>query len=478
MARKIAVKAAAALPAIAIVGRPNVGKSSLFNAIVGRRLSIVHEMSGVTRDRVVEPVSRNHRRFQLIDTGGLGTLCGESRKVEIWDARIAEQVEAAIEGAEVLICVGNVQEGVVPLDEEVARRLHQSGKPVIYAVNKCANPELAAQAGEFTRLGFGPVIPVSCLHRRHVEELVDAALRLLPAGAEAAAEEAPRPFAIAVAGRPNVGKSSLVNALLGEERVMVSEVAGTTRDAIDVEFTLQYRDSERPAVLVDTAGLRKQTKVDTVVEYFSAMRARSAIERADLVLLVVESAPEGVTAQDRKIVSLIQAAGKACVVVGNKFDLWRDEFRREAVVAELRRTLPGMEYAPVVLVSARERRNLGALLDQVAEVMANLELKIPTSVVNRVLADAFERKSPPVIGPAPLKLYYASMVGTAPPRFLLFVNDPKYCAPNYLAFLRNTLREAFDLTGLPLQLELRARPKKVMSFHTPGPARNRRGRKG
>ncbi len=475
MARKVSMKSSpVSLPTIAIVGRPNVGKSSLFNVIVGRRLSIVHEMSGVTRDRVVEPVSRRNRRFQLIDTGGLGTLYGESRNVDVWDERIGEQVAAAIEGADVLICVGNVQEGVVPLDEEVARRLRQSGKPVLYAVNKCDNPSLTEESMEFSRLGFESLFPVSCMHRSNIESLVDAAVALLPAGEEEAAEaaEAAKPFSIAVIGRPNVGKSSLVNALLGEERVIVSEVAGTTRDAIDIDFTLQFQDSERPAVLVDTAGLRKQTKVDTVVEYFSVMRAKSAISRADLVLFVVESDPTGMTAQDRKIASMIQGEGKACVIVANKYDLYRETYKPAALASELRHTLPGMDYAPVVFISARDKRNLGGLLDQIGDVMANLEMKVPTSVVNRVLADAFAQSSPPVVGSSPLKLYYASMIGNAPPKFLLFVNEPKYCAPNYLAFLRNTLRQAFDLTGLPILLELRARPKKVEGFHTPGPARN------
>ena len=251
------------VPAIAIVGRPNVGKSSLFNAIVGRRLSIVHEMSGVTRDRVVAPLVRNGRRFELIDTGGLGMLAGESRKVDVWDSRIAAQVELAIEGADVLIFVANVRDGIVPLDEEVARRLHSSGKPVLFAANKCDNPELDGESVEFMQLGFERVYPVSCLHRRGVNALVEAALRLLPEGEAAAGEpaaDAPAPVNIAVVGRPNVGKSSLVNALLGEERVMVSNVAGTTRDAIDVDFQIRYQpeqirivDGKR--ILEDTAFL-------------------------------------------------------------------------------------------------------------------------------------------------------------------------------------------------------------------------------
>ena len=382
------------VPAIAIVGRPNVGKSSLFNTIVGRRLSIVHEMSGVTRDRVVAPLVRNGRRFELIDTGGLGMLAGESRKVDVWDSRIAEQVELAIEGADVLIFVANVRDGIVPLDAEVARRLHSSGKPVLFAANKCDNPELDAEAVEFMQLGFDRVYPVSCLHRRGVNALVEAALRLLPeGGAGEPAADAPAPVNIAVVGRPNVGKSSLVNALLGEERVMVSDVAGTTRDAIDVDFQIRYQGELRPAVLVDTAGLRKKAKVDTVVEFFSVMRAQAAVTRADLVLFVVEASADGMTAQDRRIASMIRESGKGCVIVANKFDLCRDEHRLKQLQAELRRSLPGMSYAPAVFISARDRSNLGGLLDQIAEVMEQLELKIPTGVLNRVLADAVERNT-------------------------------------------------------------------------------------
>lgn len=480
-------KSGSALPTIAIVGRPNVGKSSLFNAIVGRRVSIVHEMPGVTRDRVVAPLARGNRRFQLIDTGGLGMLSGESRRVDVWDSRIASQVEVAIEDADVLVLVANVQEGVVSLDEEVARRIRESGKPVLFAANKCDNPALADQAVEFMKLGFPEVFPVSCLHRSGINALVEAAIGLLPEnalpeeeggadGLEAA--NVARKLNIAVVGRPNVGKSSLVNALLGEERVMVSDVAGTTRDAIDIDFQLRFRGAEHPATLVDTAGLRKTAKVDTIVEYFSVMRAKSAIDRADLVLFVLEASPDGVTAQDRRIAGMIQQSGRGCVLVANKFDMYKDSYKTKQLEAEIRYSMPGMSYAPLVFVSAKDRWNLNSLLDRVAEVMEQLELKIPTGVLNRVVMDAFESHTPPVVGVAPLKLFYASMVGMTPPRILLFVNNPKYCADNYLAFLKNTVRQAFDLSGMPIEIELRERPKKVMSIRSePGGPRQRGNRR-
>lgn len=470
------------LPTIAIVGRPNVGKSSLFNAFIGRRVSIVHEMPGVTRDRVVAPLARGRRRFQLIDTGGLGMLSGESRRVDVWDSRIAQQVDVAIEDADVLILVANAQDGVVNLDEEVARRVRASGKPVLFAANKCDNPALVEQSVEFMKLGFPEVFPVSCLHRSGVETLLEAAIGRLPElnhedGDAPEVEEGARKLNIAVVGRPNVGKSSLVNALLGEERVMVSDVAGTTRDAIDVDFMLRFRGAEHPATLVDTAGLRKQAKVDTVVEYFSVMRAKSAIDRADLVLFVLEASPDGVTAQDRRIAGLIQQSGRGCVLVANKYDVCREECKMKRLEAELRRSMPGMNYAPLVFVSAKEHWNLDVLLDCIAEVMEQLELKIPTGVLNRVIMDAFESHTPPVTGAAPLKLFYASMVGMAPPRILLFVNNPKYCAENYLAFLKNTVREAFDLSGVPIVIELRERPKKVTSIRSEPGGPRRRGRK-
>lgn len=463
------------LPVIAIVGRPNVGKSSLFNAIIGRRLSIVHEMPGVTRDRVIAPVVRGNHHFELIDTGGLGMLQGESRKVDVWDKRIADQVEAAIEGADVLIMVGNVVDGVVTLDQDVANKLRQSGKKILFAANKCDNPTLIDNAVEFMQLGFGKVYAVSCLHRTGINALVEEAIALLPRhkvkktaedDAQEVPADAPRKINIAVVGRPNVGKSSLINALLGEERVMVSDVAGTTRDAIDVDFTIRYQSSERPATLVDTAGLRKTAKVDNLVEYFSVMRAKTAIEKADLVLFVVESSPDGVTAQDKRIASMIQTAGKGCVIVANKFDLFKSEYKVKQLQEELRYSLPGMTYSPVVFVSAKDKANLDGLLDQVAEVMEQLEVKIPTGILNRVLADAFVQNTPPVVGSAPLRMFYASMAGMMPPKIVIFVNNPKFCADNYLAFLKNVLRRSFDLTGLPIEIELRARPKKIESIRT------------
>lgn len=460
------------IPTVAIVGRPNVGKSALFNAIIRKRVSIVHEMCGVTRDRVVAPASWNGKHFQLIDTGGLGTMTGKTRNVDQWDQRIGEQVGVALEGADILILVCNVQEGIVALDEEVANRLRTYGSRVIVAVNKSDNQGLQEEAAQFSRLGFEELVPVSSLHRINIDSLLDQLVKDfeeldMP-------EEQQEPFRIAVVGRPNVGKSSLVNALLGDERVIVSDVAGTTRDSVDIDFELEYKGEKLPASLIDTAGLRKRGKVRDAVEMFSIMRAKEAIERARLVLFLVEASPEGTTAQDRKIAGMVEESGKGCVLVINKYDIQRNDHKKENLLEEIRYSMPGMKYAPAVFISAKEKYNLDGLLDQAAQVMEQMELRISTSMVNRVLKDAFERTSPPVVGTSPLKFYYAAMVSNEPPNFLMFVNNPAYCADNYLTYLKNALRAAFDFTGLPIIIMLRARPKKVASFHTEGRSTKRK----
>ncbi len=458
-----AVKEKRKLPTIAIVGRPNVGKSSLFNAIVGRRLSIVHEMSGVTRDRVAAAVQREGRHFMLIDTGGLGTLAGEEKQVDLWDIEIARQVECAIADADVLILLGDARSGVTPLDRDIAARLRTTGKTVLAAVNKCDNPALKDAAAEFSELGFGNASPVSCEHRDGISALLDRALKLLPENTRdvqtpGTAEKATE---IAVIGRPNVGKSSLVNALIGEPRVMISDVAGTTRDAVDIDFSINYHGESRPAILVDTAGMRKKAKVDSVVELFSVMRAQRAIERADLILLVVEAG--AVTAQDRRIAAMIRRSGKACVIAANKVDRCTG-ISREDLLRELRFNLPGIDYAPVEFISALEHRHLEILLDRVAEVMENLETELPTGILNRVIQQTIEKNPPPAIGAARLKIFYAAMVGMKPHRVSLIVNRPEMAADSFLLFLQKKLRGAFDLTGVPLVVELSARPKKVESI--------------
>ena len=457
-------KSAAHLPTVAIVGRPNVGKSSLFNAIIGRRLSIVHEMSGVTRDRLAAPVQRDGRRFMLVDTGGLSMLEGETRQVDFWDTGIARQVECAIADADVLIMVADAQIGVTALDRDIAVRLRATGKPVLMAANKCDNPALKNDAAEFSELGFGNVFPISCEHRGGINALLDKALAMLPDARSAEGEAAAAaPVRIAVVGRPNVGKSSLINALVGEDRVMTSEVAGTTRDAVDIDFSITWRGEPHPAVLVDTAGMRKRAKVDSVVELFSVMRAKSAIERSDLVIFVVEAGEGGVTAQDRRIAAMIRDAARGCVIVANKLDKCAG-VSKKFLEQELRCNLPGIDYAPVEFVSALNGRHLKELLDRIAGVMENLETELPTGILNRVVQQTLERNPPPPVGNARLKVFYAAMTGLKPTRVKLFVNRPDLAPDGFIAFLQKQLRAAFELGGVPLLLDLSARPKKVESI--------------
>ena len=457
------IMSAARLPIIAIVGRPNVGKSSLFNAVVGRKLAIVHEMSGVTRDRVSADVPWEGRMFTLIDTGGVNILDRADRNVDFWDAGIAGQAQSAVDAADVLIFVCDSQSGLTPLDEDIAERLRHSGKPVFVAANKCDSDEWKNHASEFARLGFGNVYPICCTHRGGIGTLINAALKKC---AVVSVAEGMRKAAlnVAVVGRPNVGKSSLINALLGEERLMTSPVAGTTRDAVKIAFAIRGRAGEEiPVQLVDTAGLRKTAKVDNAVEIFSIMRSKSAIDRADVVVMVIEAGLDGITAQDRKIAALIEQSGRSCIIAANKCDLCTG-IGKNVLLGELRKTLPGLSFAPAVFISAAKHSGLEELKSGIAAVAENLRTQLTTGVLNRVLASAFEDTPPPVIKGVPLKMFYASVAGTRPLRVRLFVNRVESAAGNYLTFLKKKIRENFPLEGIPLEVEAVARPKKVASI--------------
>jgi GTP-binding protein len=447
-----------AVPVIAIVGRPNVGKSALFNRLLRRRLAIVHEQSGVTRDRVTASARIGDRHVLLVDTGGLGFYPDEKKGLGLFDGLIREQVEAVLGAAARILLVTDAMAGRVPLDEEIAAYLRRRGVPVIVVPNKADNPTLEAAAVEaFVPLGFEQVRPVSCLHGLGIGELERAVAQGLPERAPPAAEARLR---IAVVGRPNVGKSSLVNRLLGERRMIVSDVPGTTRDAVDLPFTLRTAGGDVPALLVDTAGLRHRPKVDSSVEFFSVLRAEKALERADLVLLVLEAhAPP--TSQDRRIARLICEAGKPCLLVANKWDLLPDQVGATRLAEGIHQALPYMNYAPVVAASATEARGLRHLHESIGSVYEKMHTTVPTSLLNRYLHDQVERTPPAAVGGRHLKVFYTTLISTVPPRLVLFVNHRDLASRAYVQFLQSRVRETFFADcAMPVTVELRDRPQK------------------
>lgn len=475
---------------IAIVGRPNVGKSALFNRLVGRRIAIVHDQPGVTRDRVSAEAEWRGRPFTLVDTGGIGLVRGEKSGDQITRAALG-QVELAIAAAQVVLLVVNVQEGVVPLDREVAQRLRRSGKPVLVAVNKVDTAAAEPGALEFSELGFDKILPVSAIHSEGIEALMDAATALLPvedvpaeiAGGES---EAPGPLKLAIVGRPNVGKSSIINALTQSERVIVSPIPGTTRDAVDVPFEVETEGVRQKYVLIDTAGIRKTRSVDTSVEFFSVKRAEDSIQRCDIAVLVLD-ADAGITEQDKKVADRIVGHHRACIVVVNKWDLVDAEVREARIqevqarqrkdrsrgpklmttLGEFGEWVQGqlffLDYAPVIFTSAQSGFHLDRLLEAVRYVAAQLQQKIPTALLNRALQDAIERRQPVSARGHRLKFYYATQVKQAPPTFLLFVNHAALFSDPYKKYLSDQLRAGFGFEGCPVVLIPKARPKTIES---------------
>jgi len=409
---------------VAIVGRPNVGKSALFNRLVRRRLAIVHSEEGVTRDRLMARAEWLGQRFQVVDTGGLALMDRAKSGDQIMQAT-TDQVHAALEDAAAVVLVVDLKVGLQSLDREVARLLHKSGRPVVLAANKADLPEWDDKCEEFKELGF-PVVPVSASHNRGIEDLMELVLPHLPPGSDEV--DHPR-LKVAVVGRPNVGKSSYINRLTGRSRVIVSNVPGTTRDMIDVPFTLKLKDgTERHYTLVDTAGMRKQTRVHESVEKFSLFRAEQGITEADIVVLVMD-AIDGPTVQEKKVAALIREHHKACVILVNKWDLAAGS------------------------LNGHDIQRSFAVIDAVA---ARLEVTLPTGVLNRVIRDAFARSQPPLSNGRQLKFFYAAQTGRNPPRVRLFVNDPTLSTPQHQSFLTSRLRDAFDLVGVPLVLSYRS----------------------
>ena len=432
---------------VAIVGRPNVGKSSIFNRLAGKRIAIVHEQSGVTRDRLSAEVSVRDRRFELIDTGGIGVFDHKSTSGDSIEEGILDQVDAAIEDAGMILFVVDVTTGITPLDEEVARRLHQSGRPVWLLANKADNPNLDARAVEFEALSF-PVMPVSSLHNRGVADMVSDLVKRLPETEEPTVED---PLRVAVVGRPNAGKSSIINRLVKGKRVIVSEIAGTTRDSIEVPFQVGADEAARHYRLIDTAGLRKWGKVKEAVDKYSNLRTENAIKRADITLLVMD-AEEGSTTRDKKILSLIEKAEAGCIVIVNKWDLMEGNKTQRQYEKTLRLELPYLDHVPIFFGSAQSGFNMKRMVDAIEEVARNISTPMSTGVLNRVLRAAFDKTSPPMVKGRRLKLFYATQVGVRPIRLKLFVNSPSLLTPPYEKYLKRCLRETFGLAGAPLVL--------------------------
>jgi len=434
------------LPVVAIVGRPNVGKSTLFNRLIGSRKSIVRDTPGVTRDRIHGSAEFAGWRATVIDTGGLDPGSGEPLA-----AQVRKQVLAAIAEADALVFVIDGREGLTPLDEEVARLLRRVAKPVLVAVNKVDARGQEAVAAEAYRLGMDPVLLVSAEHGRGVAELIEALAMRVPAPASGAAEEA-GPLRIAVVGRPNVGKSSLVNAIAGQDRVVVHAEPGTTRDAVDTLVTVEGR----PYVLVDTAGMRRKGRTEGALDKLSAVMARRSLERADLALVVLD-AGEGVTTQDARIAGYAEQAGRAVVLVVNKWDLVGAADRAPELVRALRERLPFLGHAPIVFTSARAGTGIRDLFETIDRVAIDYAKEISTGELNRALTAAVERRPPAGVHGKTLKIYYATQTGTRPPTFLLFVNDPAALHFSYERYLLSALRERFGFAGCAVRLRLRRR---------------------
>jgi len=440
----------------AIVGRPNVGKSALFNRLVGRRLAIVHEESGVTRDRLAAEVNWRQQRFELIDTGGI-SLMDRALPADLIAAGMKHQVEVAIADAPVSILTVDLTAGLHPMDREVALLLRRSNRQVVVAANKADTDTLDASADEFAELGF-PVFPVSALHNRGIDELLRAVTARLPEAEELTIND---PLKVAIVGRPNVGKSSYVNRLLRSDRVIVSDIPGTTRDSIEIPFTVGSGPQARHYVLIDTAGMRRKGKIKDTVERFSLMRAEKSIERADVVVLVLDAA-DGPTSMDKTIAARIIEKRKGVVVAVNKWDLAKDsEVTQRAYTKALADEVPFLGFAPLIYLSAKDGLNVRKSVEAIDTVAAEVNLQMGTGLLNRVLHDAFERVKPTVKGGHRLKLYYATQVGTRPVRVRLFVNNPKWVADSYRSYLIRCMREAFGLTGAPLILQFKGKAERA-----------------
>jgi GTP-binding protein len=441
-----------AKPLVAIVGRPNVGKSMLFNKLCGQRLSIVEDTPGVTRDRLYADCEWAGRSFTIVDTGGI-----EPRNDSEILQFMRSQAEIAIDNADVIVLVCDIRTGVTAADEDVARLLLRSGKPVVLAVNKADGVgahALNADIFEFYNLGLGDPIGISAIHGIGLDDMLEECVKYFPPESEE--EEDDDVIRVAVIGRPNVGKSSLVNRILGEERVIVSNMAGTTRDAVDSYF----ENEQGKFCFIDTAGMRKKAKVNDRVEQFSVLRATMAVDRADVCLILID-AHEGVTEQDTKVAGLAHEAGKASIIVVNKWDdIEKDDKTMKRMTDDIRRDLSYMTYAPVLFISALTGQRVHKLFELINRVHEMSLLRIRTGVLNSVLSEATTRVQPPTDRGRRLKIYYMTQAGVQPPTFVLFCNEAKLFHFSYQRYLENQIRSTFALEGTPIRMVIRERSEK------------------
>ena len=444
---------------VSIVGRPNVGKSALFNRIARERIAIVFDQPGVTRDRVTREVTLHGKRFMLVDTGGIAfdktpgsqdPLAEETRS----------QAALAVGDSDLCILVVDVRAGVTPLDEEVLKRVRESGCPTVIAANKCDRPEDEEKADDFGRFGM-KVFPVSAEHGRGMADLTQHIADTLPPQEESTIA---KPLRVAIVGRPNAGKSSYINRLLNAERVIVSDIPGTTRDAVDVPFTIGEGPTARHYTLVDTAGMKSHTQMSkTSVDNFSLFRSEKAIEEADVVLLTMES-ELGPTRQDMRIAGKIIDAQKACVILMNKWDLALEKGMTESeATAVIRKMMPFLSYAPVVYCSAKSGYNIRRTVDAIDAVASSVRTEMPTGILNRTIEVAAKKTLSPMRNGKRLKVYYALQVGMDPLTIRLFVNDPKLVVPAYKSYLEKAIRARFGLEGAPLRMFMKARSRKSVA---------------
>ena len=437
-------------PVVAIVGRPNVGKSTLFNALAGEMISIVKDTPGVTRDRIYADVTWLDKEFTMIDTGGI-----EPDSKGIILSQMREQAQIAIDTADVIIFITDVKQGLVDADSKVADMLRRSGKPVVLVVNKVDNfDKYMADVYEFYNLGIGDPVPISAASRLGLGDMLDIVAENFPEGS-AQAEDDDRPR-VAIVGKPNVGKSSIINKLLGENRVIVSDIAGTTRDAIDTEILHNGKEY----IFIDTAGLRRKNKIKEELERYSIIRTVTAVERADVVLMVID-ATEGVTEQVAKIAGIAHDRGKGVIIVVNKWDaIEKNDRTMREYESDIRQVLSYMPYAEIMYVSAATGQRLNRLYDMIDMVIENQTLRIATGVLNEIMTEAVAMQQPPSDKGKRLKLYYITQVAVKPPTFVIFVNDKELMHFSYTRYLENKIREAFGFRGTSLKFFIRERKEK------------------